>query len=40
MASAVILARVRQLAPEFAALADASIAERADAAGPYIGTGT
>jgi hypothetical protein len=40
MASAVILARVRQLAPEFASLADASIAERADAAGPYIGAGT
>ena len=38
MASAVILARVRQLAPEFASLSDASIGERADAAGPYIST--
>ena len=40
MASAVILARVRQLAPEFASLSDASIGERADGSGPYIGTGT
>jgi hypothetical protein len=38
MASAIVLARVRSLAPEFASLTDAQIGERADAAGPYIST--
>lgn len=36
MASAIVLARVRSLAPEFASLTNAQIGERADAAGPYI----
>ena len=38
MASAVILARIRQLAPEFATLTDAEIAAWADVTGPYLST--
>ena len=36
MASAVVLGRIRSLAPEFASLSDSDLSARADGAGPYL----